>query len=281
MTRAEGPGSVPRVTDLAAAPSTGQPGAAPRPPHPAARLLVVIHEGDGGPGRLTRWLPELDLRRPYAGDPLPADLSGHDGLLVLGGAMGAHDDEQAPWLPATRALLAEAVDTGVPALGICLGAQLLAVATGGQVGRGEAGLEVGLVGVRLLPAAADDPLLGGLHRDLAAAAGGGAPGFGVAQWHQDAVLRLPPGAVLLAGGDRYPHQAFRLGERAWGVQYHPEVTRADFEEWMRGGHGAVREHGLQPENVLAELTAADPALDRIAESHARAFAARVAQAVAG
>jgi GMP synthase (glutamine-hydrolysing) len=264
------------VTDLApTAPIRGQAGP-DRPAGPARPLLVVMHEDDAGPGRLTAGLPELDIRRPYAGDPLPDDLADHAGLLVLGGAMGALDDEAAPWLPDTRRLMALAADSGVPTLGICLGAQLLAAATGGRVERGGAGLEVGLVRVRLLPAAAEDPLLAGPAADPGFAVAQSDPGFAVAQWHQDAVVELPPGAVLLATGERYPHQAFRLGERAWGLQYHPEVTLADFGEWMQGGHGAVRAHGLLPENVLGELAAADAELDRVAALHSRAFAAQLA-----
>jgi GMP synthase-like glutamine amidotransferase len=227
-----------------------------------------MHEDDAGPGRLVADLPELDVRRPYDGDPLPTGLGGYGGVLVLGGSMGAWDDEAAPWLPATRRLLAEGVERGLPTLGVCLGGQLLAAATGGQVHRGDAGLEVGLVPVELLPTAVDDALLGPLTGP-----DGTPTRFDVPQWHQDVVTALPPGAVLLATGDRYPHQAYRLGSRAWGLQYHPEVTLADFAEWMRTGHGVVRAHGLEPETVLAALTDADAELDRLASSHARAFAA--------
>jgi GMP synthase (glutamine-hydrolysing) len=270
------------VTDLAPAASSRVPDRHDRcdgPADPAARLLVVLHEDDAGPGRLAADLPALDLRRPYDGDQLPADLTGYDGLLVLGGSMGAWDDDAAPWLPATRRLLADGVERGVPTLGICLGAQLLAAATGGQVRRGDAGLEVGLVPVRLLPEAADDALFGALVTALADAgtddgeAGSGVRRVDVPQWHQDAVTDLPPGAVLLATGERYPHQAFRLGRRAWGLQYHPEVTLADFDEWMRTGHGAVRAHGLQPEAVMRRFVDGDAELGRIASLHARAFAA--------
>jgi GMP synthase-like glutamine amidotransferase len=246
---------------------SGEPDPTDRLGARAPRLLVVVHEDDAGPGRLIADLPDLDVRRPYDGEPLPADLADHGGLLVLGGSMGAWDDEVAPWLPRTRRLLAEGVERGLPTLGICLGAQLLAAATGGQVRRGEAGLEVGLVPLRLLPEAANDTLLGSVVANP-----GPLSQVEVPQWHQDTVADLPPGAVLLATGDRYPHQAFRLGARAWGLQYHPEVTLADFDEWMRTGHGAVRAHGLDPDLVRDRFAAADAELDRIAALHARAFA---------
>src|SRR3954465_9498775 len=112
-----------------------------------ARALVVQHTAQEGLGNLLQWLPAagLDVHpiHPYLGHRVPPSVEG-DALIVLGGPMGAYDDERATWLPAGRALLATAVDDGVPTLGICLGAQLLAVAAGGSVQRGEAGPELGL-----------------------------------------------------------------------------------------------------------------------------------------
>lgn len=238
------------------------------------RLLVVVHEADAGLGRLQPHLLDrfgadgLDTRRPDLGERLPADLRDHDALVVLGGAMAAWEDDAAPWLPQTRRLLAEGVERGVPTLGICLGFQLLALATGGRVERGAAGLEVGYVEVDLLPAAADDPLFGPV---LA----GTGPRFGVAHWHQDTVTALPPGAVPLVTGPQYPAQGFRLGPAAWGVQYHPEVTRADFDEWLRGGHGSVVDAGRDPKQVRADLLAREESLARVARTHADAFSTAV------
>jgi GMP synthase-like glutamine amidotransferase len=239
-------------------------------------VLVVQHEGDAGLGRLEPVLRahlDLDVRRPDLGDDLPTDLAGYGGLVVLGGAMGATDDDAAPWLPATRRLLASGVEDEVPTVGICLGAQLLAVATGGHVERGAAGLEVGVVGVRLLAEAADDALLG----QVAVRCG---PAPLVPQFHQDAVTRLPAGAVLLASGERYPHQAYRLGACAWGLQYHPEVTPEDWAGWLRDGHGAVRAAGLHPADVAVAYTDALAHLDVLAQVHAEAMAAILTRAVA-
>jgi GMP synthase-like glutamine amidotransferase len=242
----------------------------PQPPRPS--VLVVQHEADDGPGRLEpalRAVADLDVRRPDLGDEMPGDLAGYGGLVVLGGVMGATDDDVAPWLPATRRLLAAGVEAGVPTLGICLGAQLLAVATGGHVGRGAAGLEVGVVAVRLTAAAADDALLG----PVGVACG---PAPLVPQFHQDAVTRLPAGAVLLATGERYPHQAYRLGRCAWGLQYHPEVTADDWALWLRDGHGAVRGAGLHPPDLAVAYDDALVHLDLLAQAHAEAFAAVLA-----
>ena len=146
------------------------------------RLLVVQHQADAGLGRLHRYLAsdaDLQVVRPDLGDRLPDDLEGIDGVVVLGGSPAAWEDERAPWLPPTRALMARAVDEAVPLLGLCLGAQLLALATGGQVERGTAGLETGLSLIALaavLVAAllrrrervnrTDDPATSGAHGDL-------------------------------------------------------------------------------------------------------------------
>jgi len=240
------------------------------------RILSVEHEDCAGAGRLVeplaRALPGLvlDVVRPYRGEALPQDArsAGYHGLLVLGGTMSAWDDDAAPWLPATRALLRRAAATDLPTFGICLGAQLLALATGGRVERGGAGLEAGVCRVDLLPASTDDALLGPVL-----AACGARPR--AVQWHQDAVVELPRGAVLLATGAAYPHQAFRLGQCAWGVQYHPEVSAANWDAWCTEGAADLRSAGRDPCADAAAVADADAELTALAQAHATAFAAVV------
>jgi GMP synthase-like glutamine amidotransferase len=189
-----------------------------------ARALIVQHAAHEGLGWLQDWLPaaQLDVHpiHPYLGHRVPASVEG-DALIVMGGPMGATDDEIAPWLPATRALLATAIDDGVPTLGICLGAQMLAVAAGGEVTRGAAGPELGLGTVMVNES---DALLD-------------AGPLTVVQWHNDTVTRLPDDAQLLASSDRYEVQAFRVGEVAWGLQFHIEATPEMVREWA--GNDAV------------------------------------------
>lgn len=189
---------------------------------PQTRLLVIQPDAKCDLDRLGRWLDTdgivVQIIRPFEGGAVPDSVDG-DGLIVLGGSMGALDEAEYPYLAAIKALLRKAVDEGIPTLGICLGAQLLAAALGGEVRRGDAGLESGIVSVRWLDAAQRDRLVGGLEDPFAAPA-----------LHFDAVTRLPQEAVLLGTGDTYPNQVFRVGS-AWGVQFHPEITPARFRSW--------------------------------------------------
>jgi GMP synthase-like glutamine amidotransferase len=190
---------------------------------------------------------------------------------VLGGAMGAYDDAAAPWLPQTRDLLASAVADGVPTLGVCLGAQLLAVACGGTVARGAAGPELGPTPLRLTPAAADDPLFAGLPATVEAV-----------QWHWDAVTEPPAGAVVLVEGATYPVQAFRLGRCAWGVQFHPEATVPGVAHWAQTGAARVRAAGLDPLALVAAASEREPVYAATWRTVAHRFAAVVsARASAG
>jgi GMP synthase-like glutamine amidotransferase/2-polyprenyl-3-methyl-5-hydroxy-6-metoxy-1,4-benzoquinol methylase len=141
----------------------------------------------------------------------PDDLDGVDAVVVMGGPMAAYADDDFPTRAAEIALLAEALDRELPVLGVCLGAQLLAVAAGGRAFPGDAGREIGWAPVRVVGA---DRLFDGLP-----------PTFPVLHWHGDTV-ELPPGATLLASSDRYPNQAFRVGPVAWGLQFHVEVDAA-------------------------------------------------------
>ncbi len=187
------------------------------------RVVVIEHEPGCPLDRLGGWLPgvTIDIVRPHAGDVVPAHV--RDGLIVLGGQMSAYDDGVAPWLPAVRDLLARCAADGVPTLGICLGAQLLAVACGGRVDVVAApGRESGVIDVHWRPEAASDPLVAGLVDPF--------PGPSM---HADSVVELPPNTTWLGFSEMYPHQAFRVGSAAWGVQFHPEVSLSTFSGWAR------------------------------------------------
>ncbi len=223
-------------------------------------MLAIEHQASCPPALLGDWLAEGGVRlrvcRPWAGDALPGgpdggpDGGGYAGLLVLGGSMGAMDDDTVPWLAPLKELLRATVAADVPLLGVCLGHQLLAVALGGEVVVNPRGQQAGLLPVGWLPEAAHDPLLGplvaGAERGL--------------QWNHDLVAALPPGATALARTPEGDLQAARFAPRAWGVQTHPEADRAVVAPWAARDREEHRARGIDQAALLAELEAARPEL---------------------
>jgi len=186
------------------------------------RLLAVVHGEEvrsgvfaepvaAGGHELEEW---SIARRPAPARPL----SSYDAVFVFGGSMHADEEEAHPWLRDEKELLRRFLDSATPVLGVCLGGQLLAEAAGAPVYRAPEA-EIGWHSVELTPSAASDPVFARLPQDFCAL-----------QWHYYA-FDVPSGATELA---RSPvcSQAFRLGELAWGVQFHPEVTLAMVEGWL-------------------------------------------------
>jgi len=207
---------------------------------PAPGVLVLQHEPAAPAGLFGEALREaglrLDERVLCAGDPAPERLDGYDALLVLGGDMNVGEEDRYPFLVAEQELLREAVRDGVPTLGICLGAQQLAASCGGGVTRRSALA----LGWSRFTTERDDELLAGIETDT--------PVF---HWRQYA-CRLPSDAVLIASGDGDP-QVFRLGEAAWGVQFHPEVSREILAGWVADDPRTVtRVTKAAPAELLAE-----------------------------
>lgn len=186
------------------------------------RALAIVHQRDAGPGVFAEAIREaggeLDewtlAERPQP----PADPLGYDAVLVLGGAMNANEEERHGWIAEEKELLGELLDREVPLLGLCLGGQLVAEAAG-AVPRRAARPEIGWHQVEVTPEGSDDPLVGPL-----------APGFEAFQWHSYE-FPLPPGAVAVARSE-VCLQGARIGERAWALQFHPEVSRADALHWV-------------------------------------------------
>jgi len=189
-----------------------------------ARCLVVQHLAPESPFAVGDALmaagAEVEICRVFAGDVVPADATGLDGLVVMGGPMSADADDGFPTRVAELELIARAVADGVPTLGVCLGAQLLAASGGAAVYRGAAGPEIGWEEVDLAPPCDADALFADLPSRIT-----------VLQWHGD-TFDLPDGALRLVAGQRYANQAFRLGPSAWGLQFHLEVTSEAVEGFL-------------------------------------------------
>jgi GMP synthase (glutamine-hydrolysing) len=189
---------------------------------PELRLLVLQHISCEPPGVFSEVMRERGAETVAVEldehEPLP-DWRDFDGVVAMGGPMGANDDAEHPWLTAEKQLVREVVEDGRPFLGVCLGVQLLASALGAPVRTMDAP-ELGLLPVELTPEGRDHPLFDGVDDP-----------FPSLQWHGD-TFDLPEGAVPLA---RSPvaNQAFQAGERAFGIQFHTEVTPEMAREWAQ------------------------------------------------
>ena len=186
--------------------------------------LVIMHVESEGPGTLGSFLENRGVRlsfgRLYAGDSIPPDVGSWDLIVSLGGPMNVYEEEQYPFLRDETLFLQTAILAGVPTLGVCLGAQMIAKAAGAQVVKSPE-KEVGWGTVVLTDDGAREPLFRGLPRVL-----------NVLQWHED-MFHIPAGGTLLASSDACPHQAFRF-RNALGLQFHVEVTEDMLSEWFRG-----------------------------------------------
>jgi GMP synthase-like glutamine amidotransferase len=204
-------------------------------------VTVLQHGPWGGPGAVGRQLlargHELDVRAVHAGDPVPDEPP--EALIVLGGQMCTDETTAHPFLEQEIALLGKCVASDTPVLCICLGAQLLAEATGGSVRHDVP--EIGYAPVRLTAAGRDDPLMSEFVD--------GTPTFNA---HRD-FITAGPDAVVLAYSERAPVHAFRVGTRVYGLQFHPEMDTAQVERYANADQPGeyLRSHGWQPRNLVA------------------------------
>jgi GMP synthase (glutamine-hydrolysing) len=191
------------------------------------RVLSVVHEDSdtGGGGLFERVALERseNLRRWFTadGENAPGDPTEWDAVMVFGGAMHPDQDAEHAWLAGETRFLERTLEAGVPLLGVCLGAQLVARATGAPVGPARQA-EVGWHEVELNDAGAADPVLGVLPRRVTAF-----------QWHY--YTYEPPTGALELASSAAARQAYRLRDRTWGIQFHPEVDRNMLDRWFRGG----------------------------------------------
>jgi len=187
------------------------------------KVLVFQHVSSEPLGVLDRQLREHRFRIRFVNfsrDPgAKPDVSRYNGLIVLGGPMNTDAIERHPYLLTEMEAIREAIGCGIPVLGICLGAQLIAEALGAHVGR-HAVKEIGWYEVTTTEAGREDPLFAHFNGTEH-----------IFQWHGDS-FELPAGATLLASSEKCANQAFRYGENVYALQFHLEVDSQLIERWI-------------------------------------------------
>lgn len=256
--------AVPTASPRASSPQASSPQASLRTASPsssASLTVTVVQPEERAPlGRLGEWLRAqgagLRTVRLWRGQEVPAVEQVDDALVVLGGAMSAHDDDTCPWLADLRRLLRHAARSDLPTVAVCLGAQVAAEALGGQTAvPSPYGREGGVVDLHLTPAAREDPLLG----PAAEAAAREAADLGLPVWHDrclpaivshdDAVVRLPDDAVLLASSAQCPLQAWRVGGLL-ALQHHPESSPQRVGYWQ--ARSVLRSQGVAGATTMTQ-----------------------------
>ena len=232
------------------------------------RRLIVVKTGTTLPGLRERrgdyedWIvaglglpwERVQVVAVHEGVALP-DPDGVSGAVVTGSP--AMVSQREPWSESAAGWLRDAAEAGTPLLGICYGHQLLAHGLGGRVGPNPQGREMGTVRAELRPTGQVDPLLGSLP-----------PVLRVQATHLEAVLELPPGARLLGSSPADPHHVFAWGERAWGVQFHPEFDADVMRAYLEARRQVIRAEGIDPEPLergVAESPHGTRLLRRFAE----------------
>ena len=193
------------------------------------RILFIQHSDVDQPGLLGETLDQigipLDVIRPDLGQPVPEALDGFAGLVIGGGPQGAYEQQRYPYLSSECALVRRAAQVGKPVMGLCLGAQLMALSLGARVQPGRP--EVGFFEVTLDPISCYDPLWRGMP-----------PRFIATHWHGD-VFDIPPGGMRLGSSALTPNQLFRYGHALYGLQFHLEMTPDLFGEAVAEADGRL------------------------------------------
>jgi GMP synthase (glutamine-hydrolysing) len=199
------------------------------------KILIVLHSEASTPGRIGMMLEHkgcsLDIRRPILGDQLPATMDGHEGAVIFGGPMSANDPDD--YIKTEIDWIGVPLKANKPFLGVCLGAQMMSKHLGGTVGPHTDGyVEIGYYPIK----PTSDGQCHGPWPEI------------VYHWHREG-FTLPRGATLLATGETFENQAYRFGPNAYGIQFHPEVTRLTMHRWtVSGAHRFVlkgAQHGRQ------------------------------------
>jgi GMP synthase (glutamine-hydrolysing) len=219
-----------------------------------AKIWVLQHHPGENLGSIADALEGAALAwqyvRVFNQQPIPRDMKGAGGLIILGGAETVYQLDRYPYLRDEIALIENALAEGKPMLGVCLGSQLLAAALGVQVRRGVQ-REIGWYPVRLNDAAREDRLLSGLPHEFVAM-----------HWHGD-VYDLPSGATALASSELTEVQAFRHGANAYGIQFHAEMTREILTALVGEFGEGLKRVGIDGDAIATQAEAHLPKLEAI------------------
>ena len=199
------------------------------------RILIVVHSEASTPGRIGHMLTgrgfDLDIRRPCLGEDLPDSMAEHAAAVIFGGPMSANDKD--PWIAREIGWISVPLKEEKPFLGVCLGAQMLAKQLGAEVAPHPRGhVEIGYYPIR--PEAAGEGL--------------GPWPSQVYHWHREG-FALPHGVERIATGETFENQAMRFGAKAYGIQFHPEVTRHTMHRWTVLGAHRFAQPGAQPRDA--------------------------------
>jgi GMP synthase (glutamine-hydrolysing) len=211
-----------------------------------AKIYVLQHHPVENLGTIADALEGAALAWQYVrvhdGQPVPASMKGAGGLIVMGGPMGVHQTDRYPWLRDEMRLIEDAMKSNLPVLGVCLGAQILAAALGAKVDRNPNGKEIGWYPIRLDDSAKDDRLM----RDLPAT--------------------MTPGAVSLASSEKTPCQAFRHGDKAYGFQFHFEVTREGVSAMAAAFAKELNRENIAADRMIAQTAEFMAPLEKISDT---------------
>ena len=222
-----------------------------------AKVLVLQHHPAENLGAIADALEGAALAwqyvRVFDGHPIPKEVKGLGGLIVMGGPQTVYQLDKYPYFRDEIALIESALKADKPILGVCLGSQLLAAALGAEVRRGQE-REIGWYPVRMQEGAKDDRLMRGLPAEFVAA-----------HWHSD-VFDLPKGAVALASSEKTPVQAYRFGTKAYGMLFHAEMTREILMALVGEFGEGLKRVGLDGDAILVEAEQHLPALSRVGDT---------------
>ena len=178
-------------------------------------------------------IDDIVIAAPHKGDQLPVPAA-HSGVVITGSHAMVTDQEK--WSELTAEWIPGVIASEIPLLGICYGHQLMAHALGGSIGASPIGIEIGTVEVAFRSEASTDPLLQNLPQRIKAHAS-----------HTQSVVCLPQRAILLASSENEPHHAFRIGETAWGIQFHPEFDVEIMHTYVDEFADLIRLNGQNPQ----------------------------------